>query len=460
MGSQENSSVHFKVSIAGINEPIIIRSWDFEIVTLKDCGIIQSSILEVEWNVEPEFSNVTSNYEDLLSSLTDGESEVENEDCEIIEPPISTQQMDLRSILIEWKTSQLDLDTCQNLMVSRRPLSLWNHSLRCFKRASFKLNSVLKVQFIHEPGEDEGGLRRDYFEILFKQMLNSGYFEKNEDGYDIMDNAVGLVNGDYHAMGAMLASMLLQGGPVLPVFNHHFLKYGNLGIEAATLETVCDTRYRDMITKVENGTVDNQEEIAEFLTENGINVLLTANTRSTIVKALSLKCSNLLNKKAVLDSFWEGAEKLGLRTLLKRYPEIEAVLCQKCNNSSSLTGDHFMTLLKFTKYGDDGSNRRHNAEEIQQNFESYIYDSEEGKCTCNTRTVQLEDILKFITGCSSIPPGGFDDNFTVNFTEDHCFPYVSTCTFTLTLPLSLTSYSKFKETMTEAIISGPGFGII
>lgn len=65
-----------------------------------------------------------------------------------------------------------------------------------------------------------------------------------------MDNAVGLVNGDYHAMGAMLASMLLQSGPVLPVFNHHFLKYGNLGIEAATLETVCDTRYRDMITKV------------------------------------------------------------------------------------------------------------------------------------------------------------------------------------------------------------------
>lgn len=189
-------------------------------------------------------------------------------------------------------------------------------------------------------------------------------------------------------------------------------------------------------------------------------MLLTANTRSTIVKALSLKCSNLLNKKAVLDSFWEGAEKLGLRTLLKRYPEIEAVLCQKCNNSSSLTGDHFMTLLKFTKYGDDGSNRRHNAEEIQQNFESYIYDSEEGKCTCNTRIVQLEDILKFITGCSSIPPSGFDDNFTVNFTEDHCFSYVSTCTFTLTLPLSLTSYSKFKETMTEAIISGPGFGII
>lgn len=71
---------------------------------------------------------------------------------------------------------------------------------------------------------------------------------------------------------------------------------------------------------MENGTVDNQEEIAEFLTENGINVLLTANTRSTIVKALSFKCSNLLNKKAVLDSFWEGAEKLGLRTLLKRYP--------------------------------------------------------------------------------------------------------------------------------------------
>lgn len=85
---------------------------------------------------------------------------------------------------------------------------------------------------------------------FFKILIWLIAFTENEDGYDIMDNAVGLVNGDYHAMGAMLASMLLQGGPVLPVFNHHFLKYGNLGIEAATLETVCDTRYRDMITKV------------------------------------------------------------------------------------------------------------------------------------------------------------------------------------------------------------------
>lgn len=87
---------------------------------------------------------------------------------------------------------------------------------------------------------------------------------ENEDGYDIMDNAVGLVNGDYHAMGAMVASMLLQGGPVLPVFNHHFLKYGNLGIEAATLETVCDTRYRDMITKVEMEQLTTKRKLQNF----------------------------------------------------------------------------------------------------------------------------------------------------------------------------------------------------
>lgn len=41
------------------------------------------------------------------------------------------------------------------------------------------------MQFIHEPGEDEGGLRRDYFEILFKQMLNSGYFESEFDYFGL-----------------------------------------------------------------------------------------------------------------------------------------------------------------------------------------------------------------------------------------------------------------------------------
>lgn len=84
----------------------------------------------------------------------------------------------------------------------------------------------------------------------------------------------------------------------------------------------------------------------------------------------------------------------------------------------------------------------------------------DGKCQYEDGSVKTEDVLQFITGCSSIPPGGFDSNFTIHFTNDKCYPTVSTCSFDITLPLHLGDYNKFKEVMIESIISGPGFGLI
>ena len=87
----------------------------------------------------------------------------------------------------------------------------------------------------------------------------------------------------------------------------------------------------------------------------------------------------------------------------------------------------------------------------------YLFLSE-GKSTYANGHVTLEDVLKFLSGCSIIPPGGFDSDLTLNFTEESRYPSVSTCTFTLTLPLNLNVYQRFKEILIESIISGPGFG--
>lgn len=44
---------------------------------------------------------------------------------------------------------------------------------------------------------------------FFKILIWFIVFIENEDGYDIMDNVVGLVNGDYYVMGVMFVSMFL-----------------------------------------------------------------------------------------------------------------------------------------------------------------------------------------------------------------------------------------------------------
>ncbi|CAC5360140.1 unnamed protein product [Mytilus coruscus] len=163
-------------------------------------------------------------------------------------------------------------------------------------------------------------------------------------------------------------------------------------------------------------------------------------------------------KKAILDQFWEGAEQIGLQTLLKsNTANIRKILCKCCSVPHELTGDMFMEMCVVKSFGERGSNMRQQSEDVAQNFESFVFDCQEGKCQYTDGVVHLCDILQFLTGCSSIPPGGFDNKFTVNFTDVKCYPSVSTCTLDLTLSIHLVNYKNFHDVMIEAIVSGPGF---
>lgn len=82
----------------------------------------------------------------------------------------------------------------------------------------------------------------------------------------------------------------------------------------------------------------------------------------------------------------------------------------------------------------------------------------DGTCLYSGGSVTVGNVLKFMTGCSTIPPGGFETKFSIQFMEERRYPSVSTCTFTIKLPLNLHEYKCFKEVMIEAIVSGAGFG--
>ncbi|VDI19350.1 Hypothetical predicted protein [Mytilus galloprovincialis] len=115
-------------------------------------------------------------------------------------------------------------------------------------------------------------------------------------------------------------------------------------------------------------------------------------------------------------------------------------------------------MVDVSTFGRTGSNARHKSEDVAQNFESFVHDCEDGMCTYDGGVVKVDDVLRFITGCSSVPPGGFDARFSIGFTEERKYPTVSTCTFEVVLPLHLKNYNTFKDIMIESIVSGPGFG--
>ncbi len=47
---------------------------------------------------------------------------------------------------------------------------LWKSALKCFRRASFDVSKPIKVVFVGEPSEDQGGPLREFFTLAMREM--------------------------------------------------------------------------------------------------------------------------------------------------------------------------------------------------------------------------------------------------------------------------------------------------
>ena len=71
----------------------------------------------------------------------------------------------------------------------------------------------------------------------------------------------------------------------------------------------------------------------------------------------------------------------------------------------------------------------------------------------------LEELLIFFSGAKRIPPLGFDPMPTLAFNEG-VFPTASTCSLTLSLPLSHDDYASFKDKITYGVHNSNFFGLV
>ena len=71
----------------------------------------------------------------------------------------------------------------------------------------------------------------------------------------------------------------------------------------------------------------------------------------------------------------------------------------------------------------------------------------------------LSDCLAFFTGVRQIPPVGFDDVCTLNFSSSSTYPMASVCALMLTLPSKYEDYDDFRQQMNYGITNHGGFGL-
>ena len=72
--------------------------------------------------------------------------------------------------------------------------------------------------------------------------------------------------------------------------------------------------------------------------------------------------------------------------------------------------------------------------------------------------LSLEDILIFCTGCSAVPPMGFEINPEIKFQNSSPMPTANTCSLTLSLPLGSKDYDDFRYKMAFGISNAIEFG--
>ena len=104
-----------------------------------------------------------------------------------------------------------DEEDKQRLFVRRREIV--KDTLGAFSMPNFDVSKMLKVTFIGEASVDEGGPRREFFQISVREVLRRpSLFTGWPHNVVPQHNVEAVANNTYFTIGKLLATCLIQGG--------------------------------------------------------------------------------------------------------------------------------------------------------------------------------------------------------------------------------------------------------
>ena len=110
-----------------------------------------------------------------------------------------------------------DEDEFQIIRVRRK--HIWKDTLRAITKDNFRCNVRLKVHFIGEEAEDEGGPLREFLCLAIGELCeHSGVLQGPDCRKTFSNNPLLLERGAYYCAGILSGISLQQGGLVLTAF--------------------------------------------------------------------------------------------------------------------------------------------------------------------------------------------------------------------------------------------------
>lgn len=342
-------------------------------------------------------------------------------------------------------------------------------SLRCIKMNPTNLKKSLRVQFIDEPGVDAGGIKKEWFLLLTRELFSpqAGIFVNIEDSNLLWFNVVPIENYEmYYLFGAILGLAiynstilnlkfptalykLLLGKPVdlsdyqklYPVSASNLLKlreYSNE--ELMTMELTFEVSYTDFLGKVHT----------KQLIPKGTNTIVTVENREKYIEkyAKFFMYDGITNQ---VNFFVKGfSNVIGGNALSLFLPqEIELLLCGSDEEKIDVA-----ILRSITKYSGWKDNDHATNSSPVKWFWEYMD---------NLSYKQHKKVLAFVTGSDRVPATGIQNlNFRIsrlaNGNDSNRLPVAHTCFNELAL-YEYSSREKMLSKLTTAVNESSGFGI-
>uniref|UniRef100_A0A1Q3EUN0 E3 ubiquitin-protein ligase n=1 Tax=Culex tarsalis TaxID=7177 RepID=A0A1Q3EUN0_CULTA len=328
------------------------------------------------------------------------------------------------------------------------------------------LKTKLWVEFEGEAGLDYGGLAREWFYLLSKEMFNPyyGLFEYSAmDNYTLQINPFsGLCNEEhlnYFKFIGRIAGMAVYHGKLLDAFfiRPFYKMMLQKQIDLRDMESVDTEYYNSLLYIKENdpselmltfsvdeesfGTTSQRE-----LKPDGANIEVTNENKDEYIR-LVIEWRFVARVKSQMQSFLDGFGSLVPLHLLKIFDENELELLMCGIQSIDVNDWKRNTLYKGDFYA--------NHVVVQWFWRAVLSFNNEMRAR----------LLQFVTGTSRVPMNGFKELYGSNgpqmFTIEKWgtpanYPRAHTCFNRLDLP-PYESYSQLKDKLVKAIEGSQGF---
>ncbi|KAI5952841.1 HUL4 [Candida jiufengensis] len=342
-------------------------------------------------------------------------------------------------------------------------------SLQAIKQNMENLKKSLRVQFVNEPGVDAGGLRKEWFILLVKEIFNpqTGMFYNVEDSNLLWFNTVPIDNQDmYYLFGAVLGLAIYNSTILELQFPTALYKillgrslnradYAQLYPESyknlMKLKELSESEFSElrMTFEVSYADVFGSYHTKELIS-NGDNVLVTKhNLDAYLDKYMMFFMRDGIRRQ--VESFIKGFNNVigGNAVSLFSQDEIQLLLCGSDDHRIDID-----ILKSVTKYIGWGSSSEAINSKIIMWFWEYMNESNDRK---------RKKILTFVTGSDRVPATGlqnlpFKISLLNNGYDSDRLPLAHTCFNELAL-YNYGSKDKLINKLDKAVEESSGFGI-